>query len=241
MADSNGALIAALRNGLAARADAAAAPAMQAYMKSAMPFHGVPAPQRRAVQAAAVQAYACSDGATLGATMRTLWCEARHREERYAAIELALVGRHRRLFDLSLLPIYETMIREGAWWDICDSISGDALPRLLLRHPAVIKPLYRRWARGGDLWLRRAAIIGQRRLKADFDAVLLYDTILPSIGNAPSARGFADQFFIRKGIGWALRERAYAAPDEVRAFCREYAVQLSPLTKREALRRIGPG
>ena len=66
------------------------------------------------------------------------------------------------------------------------------------------------------------------------DAMLLYDTILPSIGSSK----FADQFFIRKGIGWALRERSYAAPEEVQAFCREYARQLAPLSVREALKVI---
>ncbi len=64
--------------------------------------------------------------------------------------------------------------------------------------------------------------------------MLLYETILPSIGSGK----FANEFFIRKGIGWALRERSYAARDEVQAFCREYARQLSPLTVREALKVI---
>ena len=67
-----------------------------------------------------------------------------------------------------------------------------------------------------------------------FDARLLYATILPSVGTSPVAA----EFFIRKGIGWALRERSYDAPDEVRAFCREYASQLAPLTVREALKAI---
>ena len=71
-------------------------------------------------------------------------------------------------------------------------------------------------------------------LKQGFDAVLLYDCILPSVGDSAMAK----DFFIRKGMGWALRERSYAAPDEVRAFCSEYRGQLSPLTLREALRVI---
>ncbi len=77
-------------------------------------------------------------------------------------------------------------------------------------------------------------MLAQRRLKHDFDAVLLYDCILPSLGDPR----FEREFFIRKGMGWALRERSYAAPDEVRAFCAEYAERLSPLTRREALRVI---
>jgi 3-methyladenine DNA glycosylase AlkD len=74
----------------------------------------------------------------------------------------------------------------------------------------------------------------QRRLKQGFDAELFYDCILPSIGSGR----FAREFFICKGIGWALRERSYDAPDEVKAFLREYGAQLSPLTRREAMKVI---
>ena len=138
------------------------------------------------------------------------------------------------MLGLQLLPVYAEMIRSGAWWDHCDDISSEGIGPMLQRWPDALKPALRRWAVGDDLWLRRAAMLCQRRFKADIDAVLLYDTILPSIG----AGRFADEFFIRKGIGWALRERAYQAPDEVIAFCNEYAAQLSPLTRREALRVI---
>jgi 3-methyladenine DNA glycosylase AlkD len=230
------ALINALRLRFADHADPARAAPMQAYMKSALPFHGIAAPLRRRIQADAVRDHPLPDARALARAMRRLWREARTREERYAAMELARVGRHAALLGLELLPVYEEMIVDGAWWDICDDISGTALARLLAEHPTFMKPRLRRWARGDDLWLRRAAILCQRRLKQGFDAHLLYDCILPSIGDGR----FAGEFFIRKGIGWALRERAYAAPDEVRAFCREYRTQLAPLTLREALRVVGP-
>lgn len=229
-------LIAALRAAFAAHADAAQAAPMQAYMKSALPFYGIAAPLRRRLTAEAVKAHPATDTAALARTMRALWCGARFREERYAAVELPRLGRvHPKLVSLELLPLIEEMITTGAWWDLVDDISGNVLARLLERHPAEMKPLLRRWAKGDDLWLRRAAMLAQRSLDAaHFDAVLLYDTLLPSIGNGR----FAGEFFIRKGIGWALRERSYAAPDEVQAFCREYARQLSPLTVREALKVI---
>jgi 3-methyladenine DNA glycosylase AlkD len=229
-------LIAALRTAFAAHADAARAAPMQAYMKSALPFHGVAAPLRRRLTAQAVAAHPCADTAALARAMRTLWNGARFREERYAAVELPRLGRmHPKLVDLTLLPLAEHMIVTGAWWDLVDDLSGNLVARLLERHPRTMKPVLRRWARSDDLWLRRAAMLAQRKLRAAaFDAVLLYDCILPSIGKGR----LAGEFFVRKGIGWALRERAYAAPAEVRAFCREYAAQLAPLTLREALRVI---
>jgi 3-methyladenine DNA glycosylase AlkD len=233
---SEHALIDALRATFAAHADAAKAAPMQAYMKSALPFHGIAAPLRRKLTAEVVKAHPCADAATLAATMLTLFRAARFREERYAAVELPrLSAAHRQLVDRSLLPVAEALIRESAWWDLVDDLSAELLQQLLLRHPRETKPELRRWAKGDDLWLRRAAMLCQRGLKAEaFDAVLLYDCILPSIGNGR----FADEFFIEKGIGWALRERSYAAPDEVQAFCTEYAAQLAPLTVREALKVI---
>ena len=225
----------ALRERFAAHADPACAAPMQAYMRSAMPCYGIKAPLRRRLTAQLVQSLPLPDTATLTEAMRTLWRQARFREERYAAMELARVGPHRQLLDVSMLPLYEEMIASGAWWDYCDDISAGAVAPLLQQHPRTVKPLLRRWARSDNLWLRRAAFLCQRSLRPPhFDAVLFYDTILPSIGASASA----SEFFIRKGIGWALRSRSYSAPDEVIAFVREYDAQLSPLTKREAMKVI---
>lgn len=238
-ARASASLIEALRGRFAAHADPAQAAPMQAYMKSAMPFHGIAAPLRRRLQAEAVQEHPCPDTATLAATMRALWVEAACREERYAAAELARIGPHRRLLTTALLPLYEFMIVDSAWWDLCDEISGNALATLFERDPGVVKPLLRQWSTGDDLWLRRAAILTQRKVKQGFDAALLYALIEPSLDDPR----FKDEFFIRKGIGWALRERSYAAPDEVRAYVAAHAQRLSALTRREALkglqRRVG--
>jgi 3-methyladenine DNA glycosylase AlkD len=228
------ALVAALRDALAAQARPERAAAMQSYMKSALPFWGIDAPTRRQAVAAVAALHPLANAQVLRDTVLALWRGASHREERYAALDLLRLPRLRKLVDLQLLPALQEMIESGAWWDHNDEISGLALPLLLQAHPVELKPVLRQWACSDSLWLRRAAILSQRSVKRGFDAVLLYDCILPSIGDSPLAR----EFFIRKGIGWALRERSYTAPDEVQAFCNEYRAQLSPLTRREALRVI---
>ena len=229
--------IRALKATLAAHADATRAAPMQAYMKSTMPFHGVATPLRRQLVAQTAAAFTVPDTAVLADTVMQLWQAATHREERYAALDLLRLPRHRKLLTTALLPALQEMIETGAWWDFCDEISGVALARLLQAEPAVMKPLLRQWANGPSMWLRRAAMLSQRSLKAGFDAVLLYDTLLPSIAGGQ----FSEEFFIRKGMGWALRERSYRAPEEVRAFCAEYAERLSPLTRREALKAANRG
>ena len=228
------ALIDALRHTLAAHANAAQAGPMQAYMKSALPFHGVQTPLRRQLVAQVAALYPLPDTATLADTVLALWRAATHREQRYAALDLLRLPRQRKLLSTALLPALHEMIVGGAWWDHCDEISGVALPRLLQAEPALMKPVLRQWARADSLWLRRAAMLAQRSIKTGFDAVLFYDTLLPSLDGGT----LAQEFFIRKGMGWALRERSYAAPEEVRAFCEAHAAQLSPLTRREALKAL---
>ena len=130
-------LIASLRAAFAAHANAENATPMQAYMKSALPFYGIPAPQRRKLTTEAVKNHPCHSTAELAATMLALFRDARFREERYAAVELPrLSAAHRKLVDLSLLPVAEALIRESAWWDLVDDLSAELLQQLLLRHPA---------------------------------------------------------------------------------------------------------
>ncbi len=230
-----GPLVQSMRLALANHADAAQAGPMQAYMKSALPFHGVPAPLRRQLVQAAVSSHPVASSSALCAAVLQLWRGATHREQRYAALDLLRLPRHQRLVDLQLLPVLQELIDTGPWWDHNDEISGLSLGLLLQRHPAQLKPLLRLWTVSTNLWLRRAAMLCQRSLRGDdFDAVLFYDCILPSLAPDP----LCSEFFIRKGMGWALRERSYAAPDEVVAFCAEYRARLSPLTLREALKVV---
>jgi 3-methyladenine DNA glycosylase AlkD len=227
-----------LRAALAAHASPEKAAPMQAYMKSAMPYLGVAAPLNSKLTADLVRASPLPDATTLADTMRQLWRQAQFREERYSAIELAQLRPHAKLVSLQLLPVYEEMITSGAWWDYCDDIASHNVSELLRRWPAEMKPVLLAWARGPQMWLRRAAMLSQLNSKRDCDAVLLYETILPSLLPKTAASPFADEFFIRKGMGWALRQRSYVAPDEVQAFCVAYAKRLSPLTVREALKVI---
>jgi 3-methyladenine DNA glycosylase AlkD len=77
----------------------------------------------------------------------------------------------------------------------------------------------------------RTAILSQVRFKADTDLGLLFDCIEPNLADR--------DFFIRKAIGWALRQHAWTDPTEIRRYVRQNEAQLSGLSKREALKNIG--
>ena len=229
-ATANTALVQRLRSALWMRADASRAVQMQAYMKSEMPFLGVPAPGVRAVCRAAFAAVRPGGPDVWRSTVIALWREATYREERYAALELLEHPHYRPYRTMDILPLYEELVVTGAWWDTGDVIAAHGLGELLLQAPVAMAAEMRRWARDHNVWKRRSAILCQLSLGADTDRQLLFDCIGPSVGER--------SFFLRKAIGWALREYGLTDPQAVAAYVGAHAGSLSALSKREALRRL---
>ncbi|MHB8313718.1 MAG: DNA alkylation repair protein [Candidatus Dormibacteria bacterium] len=221
-------LIATVKDGLAAVADSARAPKMRAYMKSDMPYVGVAVPAVRAVTKAAARERPPTSVLHLGATATVLWRGATYREHRYAATELTSL----RMAEgaLALLRLYEEMIVTGAWWDHVDGVVP-RLGQLLAAHPASLRPLLLAWSRAPDRWLRRASIIAQLGTKARTDLDLLSSVI--------DANAADPDFFVRKAIGWSLRDYARSDPEWVRGFVAARVGVLSGLSRREATKHLG--
>jgi 3-methyladenine DNA glycosylase AlkD len=224
-------LAGAVRSALRRVADPAKAAPMQAYAKSSMPYLGVTAVPLRKVCREVFADLELPTAAAWRRAVLALWRGARFREERYCAIELAGVRRFDRFQDMAALPMYEEMIVTGAWWDYVDGIAGHRLGTLLRRFPREMRKAMLAWSRSDDLWKRRSAILCQLTFKKDTDLGLLYATIEPALDSKA--------FFLRKAIGWALRQYAWTDPKEVRRYVREHERQLSPLSKREALKNLG--
>ena len=224
-------LAGAVRSALRRVADPAKAAPMQAYAKSSMPYLGVTAVPLRKVCREVFADLELPTAAAWRRAVLALWRGARFREERYCAIELAGVRRFDRFQDMAALPMYEEMIVTGAWWDYVDGIAGHRLGTLLRRFPREMRKAMLAWSRSDDLWKRRSAILCQLTFKKDTDLDLLYATIEPALSSK--------EFFLRKAVGWALRQYAWTDPKEVRRYVREHERQLSPLSKREALKNLG--
>lgn len=234
------ALLRRVRAELRAVADPARAPAQQAYMKSDMPYHGVTTPDMRQVAGALIATLPVETLDAFIGTVRTLWHGATHREERYVALEVLNARRFAPLRNASAVPALEALYEEllltrpppaGMWWDLVDGFAPARLAELQALAPARAVTLLRRWANHEDIWLRRAAILSQMKRKALTDPDLLAELIASSFGHP--------EFFVRKAIGWALREYAYLQPDWVRSFVQAHAARLSPLSCREALKHVG--
>jgi 3-methyladenine DNA glycosylase AlkD len=222
-------LLQGLRAALLRVADPAKAPVMQAYMKSTMPYHGVPVPLMRAVCKQQFAQLDFSSSRLWRGNVLELWRQAEFREERYCALNLAA---HRRAQDLhtpGVLSMYQEIIVSGAWWDYVDDCARQ-VGAMLQRWPQQIRPKMLQWSRSADMWKRRTSIICQLHFKQHTDLKLLYACIEPSLDSK--------EFFLRKAIGWALRQYAWTDPKEVKRYVRRCQARLSPLSQREALKNI---
>jgi 3-methyladenine DNA glycosylase AlkD len=218
-----------LRAEMSTAADPARAAGMQAYMKSTMPYYGVSSPQVDAICKKVFAELSLESCGEWRVAILGLWRGARYREERYAAIRLISLKRHRECWTPELMPVLEEMIVDGAWWDYVDAVA-QVVGALLRSHPTEMKPLMREWSTGENTWKRRVSIICQISFKRDTDLELLYANIEPNLADK--------DFFIRKAIGWSLRAYAWTNPKEVARYVREHEAQLSGLSRREALKNI---
>jgi Predicted DNA alkylation repair enzyme len=226
-------LIVQVRQSLRVVADPSKAPAMQAYMKSAMPYYGVPAPVTKRVFARVLLDHPLADRGSWLATVRALWHDATHREERYAALALAGHQYYLAYQDPDTLDLYRELVVTGAWWDFVDTLASHRVGPILQTHHDEVRPTIVGWSTDPDMWLRRTSIICQLGAKQSIDLDLLTACIEPNLADR--------EFFIRKAIGWALRQHAWIDAAWVQDYVRRQSDQLSPLSRREALKNVGGG
>jgi 3-methyladenine DNA glycosylase AlkD len=223
-------LLAVLRRELAAAGTPERAAGARAYMKSAMPFHGVDTQTLRAICRRVFAAHPVAGAAAWRRDVLALWRGAKFREERYAAIGLAGERRARAFQTMASLPMYEEMIVTGAWWDFVDTLASKRLGDVLRNEPAPMRKAMRAWSRGEDMWKRRSAILCQITFKRETDLDLLFELIEPSLSSK--------EFFLRKAIGWALRSYAWTDEKPIVKYVEKNRSRLSPLSVREALKNV---
>ncbi len=231
------AFVAGLTAALAAEADPVRAQSQQRYMKSEQPFLGLGVPRVRALVAAAVRAGPLPTAGCWRRAVRALWDDPPYREYRYAAIGVVRHPKHGRYLTVGELPLLEHLVVSGAWWDLVDETAA-VIGDLRAADPDVATDL-RAWAVAPDVWRRRAAIICQVGHGAEIDLGLLSWAVEHNLeGAATAPPGGRQDFFVRKAIGWALRDYARTDPHWVRGYVRRHGDRLSGLSVREALKHL---
>lgn len=212
---------------LVAAAEPDRAPEMRAYMRDRFDFLGVPAPARRRLSTELLRAAKTAPAAELVVFADACWA-AEHRELQYVATDALRAGAARlRPADIDHLQHYLTT---KSWWDTVDLLAAWVVGPLVLAHPHLVAVMDR-WIDDGNLWLARTAIIHQLSYKGDTDGDRLF--------RYAETRADDTDFFLRKAIGWALRQYAREEPERVRSFVESNRDRLSGLTVREALKHLG--
>jgi 3-methyladenine DNA glycosylase AlkD len=210
-----------------AAADPARAVPMRAYMKDVAPFLGLTTPVRRALSRTVLEGTPRPDERDCTAIALRCW-ELPEREYQYFAVDY--LRRHARVLSSGFLPVARHLVATVSWWDTVDLLAAHVVGALVTADPA-LKADMDAWSVDDDLWIARTALLHQLRYKERTDTERLFTYCLRQSGHP--------DFFIRKAIGWALREYAKTDPEAVRAFLAREKGRFAPLSVREALKGIG--
>jgi 3-methyladenine DNA glycosylase AlkD len=207
-------------------ADSRKAPAMEAYMKNNFRFLGIPKPERAVLSKTLYDFYGKPSKEILYELVPLLW-EQPYREYHYLGMECLYF--QRKHFQASDLSLFESLMRKQAWWDSIDFISPKLVASLCQTFPELLATTIERWSDDDDFWIRRAALLIQLKYKEHTQTERLFTCI--------RKLAHEKEFFIRKAIGWTLRELAKTDADLVRDFVENNS--LSALSRKEALKHIG--
>ncbi|MEV1067629.1 DNA alkylation repair protein [Streptomyces sp. NPDC050263] len=210
-------------------ADPERAAAMRAYMKDVAPFLGLPTAERRALSRTVLAGTPRPDEADCTAIALRCWALP-HREYHYFAVDY--LRRHAGRLSSAFLPVARRLVATTSWWDTVDLLAAHVVGALVEADPRLAADMDV-WIADEDLWVARTALLHQLRYKDRTDADRLFAYCL--------RRSAHPDFFIRKAIGWSLREYAKTDPEAVRAFVTQERSRLAPLSVREALKNIGGG
>jgi len=210
----------------AALADPDKAKPMTTYLKDQFEFFGVQAGPRRQAQRGVVKELADASPEQLLAFADACW-QRPQRELHYLACDS--LRKYSARLTADHLPAVETLITTNSWWDTVDSLAAYVVGAIVGSDRSQVAVMDV-WINDPNLWRARTAILHQLSYKESTDAERLFHYC--------RQRADDTEFFIRKALGWALRQYARVAPDEVRAFVTTHDKELSGLTKREAMRWI---
>lgn len=201
------------------------AEAMKAYMKNHVSFYGIQKPIRVELMKSVYDKKGIPDNKSFREVASLLW-DKDFRELHYLAMDV--LYRNKKNFFEDDIFLLEEMMRAHAWWDTIDYLSPTLAFNFFRKFPHLKAPTLRKWNTDSSFWLRRASIIAQLKEKKRTDIELQFSLITPLVHEK--------EFFIKKAIGWSLRELGKFYPNEAVDFANQ--MNISTLSRKEALRLI---
>jgi 3-methyladenine DNA glycosylase AlkD len=196
---------------------------MAAYMRDQFPFLGVPTPERRRAARAVLAELPMPTEIDLIGLSSALY-GLPEREYHYIAVDY--IAANIRRCSGTFLSHARVLITTKSWWDTVDGLAAAVVGPLVLEHPELQSELDT-WIDDENIWVARTAILHQLRYKSRTDEARLFRYC--------ELQARHRDFFIRKAIGWALREYSKTNPGAVRSFIETHDATLSGLSKREGM------
>jgi 3-methyladenine DNA glycosylase AlkD len=194
----------------------------RAYMRNRFLYIGISTPERRAAVGELIRGFKPATAEELRAAAEGLWA-MREREYQYVAADLLI--KYQAALSLDDLPWLLELAQKKSWWDTVDclvKVVGKVVRRSGVKGVRAME----RAVRHKDFWVRRIAMLHQLgwRDACDTERLFAFAELLAA----------EKEFFIRKAIGWALRDYAWHDWRAVEKFFRTSEAPFSGLTVREA-------
>lgn len=196
---------------------------MKAYMKDQFDYLGLPSPLRKELAKAFYKNHGYPEIEEVELLVDECW-KMPYREYKYFAMEL--MARMKKKLGHDVIHLYERLITDQSWWDTVDLLAPTLVGQHFLEYPEERIDYIDKWVASGNIWLQRSSILFQLKYKNKTDTRLLGSIILELADSK--------EFFIRKAIGWALREYSKTDPGFVIRFVQNH--ELSGLSQREAMK-----
>ena len=218
-----------IRTELQKLADPKRAKGEKKYLKSPMKHYWVTVPQLIKISKSWVKENSELPFDQVIKQMSQLW-EGEYHEER--AVAICILEELRDNLTLKDLPLITHMVETSTGWAQLDGIAAWLVGTLCEKYPDKMTTVLKEWIKDDNFWVRRAAILAQliplREGRGNLD--LFEQLTVPLMGEK--------EFFIRKAIGWVLRDTSKRRPQLVFDFVQKYGSQMSGLTYKEATRRL---
>lgn len=198
---------------------------MSKYMLNQFQYFGIRAPKQKEIRGYFFKTYGLPDPAEVPEMVKELWIQP-EREYQYFGIDLS--EKVLKKMGEDAVETIEFIVVNKPWWDTVDLIASHHAGTYFKSFPQKISAITGAWIDSGNIWLQRTALLFQLKYKKNTDEDLMFDYMRRLSGSK--------EFFIRKAIGWALREYSKTAPESVIRFVE--SAELSGLSRHEALKVI---
>jgi 3-methyladenine DNA glycosylase AlkD len=197
----------------------------KAYLRNQFDFFGLKSPEQTELRRHFLKKHGMPETDNLPGLIREMWQQP---EREFQYFGMMLTDKYIRKTEAGFIDVLEFMVTTKSWWDTVDYIAAGLMGAHFKRFPEQIPAYTEKWMASGNIWLQRSALLFQLKYKKDTDIKLMFN-LIKRLANE-------NEFFIRKAIGWVLREYSKTNPEIVVGFVETHT--LKPLSKREALKRI---